>query len=94
MFMERLGNTWYLVVLGIVLILIYLFKSIFFDLIGKCCGEDKNHVPTSIIENNEAGKIRSQRSLTTSYKLENNPDYFEILAIMNPQAIASRINPP
>ncbi len=38
--------------------------------------------------------IASERSLTKSYKIENNPDYFDILAIIQRRQLASTIAPP
>ncbi len=38
--------------------------------------------------------VTSERSLTKSYKIENNPDYFDILAIIQRRLLASTIAHP
>lgn len=79
----RASSTIYMSLLAILMLLIFIFKTLFFDIISRLfCGRKDEKVPTEILRNVEA-EIKSERSLTKSYKLENNPDYFEILAIMN-----------
>lgn len=52
------------------------------DFIVKSMDEKKKEEVEGEKEGNEDFEMRSQRTLTKSYKLEKNPDYFEILAIM------------
>ena len=67
----------------ILFILVILLKSTLVDFILKMKSDSKKEQQEEVdqegIDDIEA---RSQRTLTKSYKLEKNPDYFEIIAIM------------
>ena len=69
----------------------WIFKKILFDCIAKRFMDDpKSHkiIPTKISGKASTGdsfghsNFVSSKSLTESYKIENNPDYSEILEIM------------
>ena len=66
-------------------IVITLFKTFLVDLIRSCCCSNEDEIALKEESDNVEAVIRSERSLTNSYKLENNPDYLPILAIMNPK---------
>ena len=66
----------------ILFIIAILLKNLMIDFIVKSMDEKKKEEVEGEKEGNEDFEMRSQRTLTKSYKLEKNPDYFEILAIM------------
>lgn len=74
--MIRLADTWYITFLTAFFLAVILFKTFFLDLVLKLIfflAKDK--IP-SAMKDVDNSIIRSDRSLTQSYKLENNPDYF------------------
>ena len=63
-----------------------MLKTIIYDLIVRNFCFDKERAP-SVIVKNQKSNFNTERTLSQSYKLENNPDYFEIMAILNPKRI-------
>lgn len=90
--MARFGNSWYFSICFCVTLAVIILKTIFYDIIFENlrAKRDDTKIPSVMLQTkmndndptNDMGII-SERSLTHSYRIENNPDYFEVLAIMD-----------
>lgn len=66
------------------MMIIVLVKEIIYDFfVAVFRGEedDLEELQKEDTQNDVVGNMRSQRNLTMSYRIENNPNYFEILSI-------------
>lgn len=80
-----MGVASYYYTLGAALMLIcILIKEViynFFASVFKSEADKVEEIQKEDTENDMIGQMRSQRGLTSSYRIENNPDYSEILSI-------------
>ncbi len=66
------------------MMIMILIKEIIYEFFVAVCRkeeDDLEEIQKEDTQNDIVGKMDSQRNLTTSYKIENNPSYFEILSI-------------
>ncbi len=70
------------------------------DIYNKCTGKTSiikafpEMLKDTVRNGGYVSGIGSERSLTKSYKIQNNPDYFDILAIIQRRQLISTIVPP
>lgn len=83
-------GTWYYSIFFIAFLLVWFFKQLLYNFIVKTflkSTEDSKVLPVNVENKGEegtgtGGNFVSSKSLTDSYKIENNPDYEEVLEIM------------
>lgn len=66
------------------MMIIVLIKEIIYDFfvaVFRKEEDDLEEIQKEDTQNDIAANMQSQRNLTTSYRIENNPNYFEILSI-------------
>jgi hypothetical protein len=86
--LERVFGTYYYSIFFVVFLVTWIFKKILFDCIAKRFMSDpKSHkiIPTKVsgkgstTDKFDHSNFVSSKSLCDSYKIENNPDYSEVL---------------
>ncbi len=66
------------------MMIMILIKEIIYEFFVAVCRkeeDDLEEIQKEDTQNDIVGNMDSQRNLTTSYRIENNPSYFEILSI-------------
>lgn len=79
-FISRIFLTWYYSLFVAILLAVFILKDTLIQLIMSACSKDptfdeSTRKKQSEEESVDAISVMEQRSLTKSYKLENNPDY-------------------
>jgi hypothetical protein len=86
---QRIFGTYYYSAFFGVFLIIWIFKTVIYNFLIKSCFADDEKT-TIVAVKMEASEMTgdfmqttfSQKSLCDSYKIENNPDYVEVLEIM------------
>lgn len=80
--LARISSVWLLTTLLVVLLVVYFLKTFLVDLIisarGLCMGD---RLPSKIIDTQEF-VAKGDKDFITSYRMESNTDYEDIMAIM------------
>lgn len=74
---------WLLTVTLVVVVVIWFFKTLFIDtILSLIAMVKKDKLPTVMLNNNQEFTPAGDRDFVTSYKMENNPAYDDIIAIL------------
>ena len=85
--LQRVFGTWYYSSFFVLFLIIWVFKQVFYNCIAKnfmdnpksCKEIEAKEKPQGMTDTNFINSFVSTKSLTDSYKIENNPDYVEVL---------------
>jgi hypothetical protein len=76
--------SYYYTLTAAVMMIIILIKEILYDFFVAVFKKEEDNlegIQKEDTQNDIVGNMQSQRNLTSSYRIENNPQYFEILSI-------------
>ncbi len=82
--LARMLGTWYYSLFFLIVAFVFLFKMVVYNLVVRNLVDTSKETELVQVESlGEEWVNRSTKDMCTSYKIENNPDYTEIMSIMN-----------